>query len=146
MSQDQWNEKQRSKRNEEFAPPSSYKKPLHSSHREPTPHSHRESTPIEIPEPTGGLYFTSKKARFSKGVEKRTPIEPEYTVEEAESFEPKPRGEGAEIPPPPSYNEPTKVPKPKSSDLADSIDAGLQFLRNLAEKRASAKPRPDLEL
>ncbi|XP_065225011.1 coiled-coil domain-containing protein 174 [Planococcus citri] len=133
MSQEQWNEKQRSQRNKEFAPPTAYK--------ESTP------IPIEIPESSNsGLYFTSKRPKFSQSSEKRTPIKPEYSVEEEESFEPKPRGQGAEIAPPTSYDKSTKLPKPKQSDLADSIEAGLQFLRNQADKKVSSRPRPSFDL
>ena len=131
MSQDQWNEKQRSKRNEEFAPPTSYK----------------ETTPFEIPEPSNsGLYFTSKRPKFSKGLAKQTPIKSEYSIEEEEKFEPKPRGQGAEIPPPSSYDKSTNIPKPRKSDLEDSIEAGLQFLRSQVERKTSTKPRPSFEL
>lgn len=132
MSQDQWNEKQRSKREKEFAPPSSYKK-------DEINHSEEDTS--------SGLYFTSKKPKFFKNKfpQKPVPIDAEYTVEDEKPIA-QPRGQGAEIPPPTSYEQSTRVPKANKLNVADAVEAGLNFLRNEAERKAAKKPRPCFDI
>lgn len=130
MSQEQWNEKQRIKRQKEFAPPTSYKK-----------------DEIEIAETdNSGLYFTSKKPKFSKETPgKGAPIKFEYSIDEEAAPTPQPRGQGTEIPPPPSYDNSAK-PKAKKLEMADAIEAGLNFLRSEAEKKTARKLKACFEI
>lgn len=109
LSQEEYNERQRSKRVQEFAPPSLYK--------------------IEVPEFEGGLHFSTKK-------KKRNPVEMdvEYDIETKTKEATITKKQGTEIPPPLSYDNTASCGKSKKLDLSESIEMGLNKLRREVEK------------
>lgn len=145
LTQEQWVEKQRAKREEEFAPPSAYNAAESSS----------SSAIPEDSETAGLLYFTTKKPKKRKPMpekppkeEKRVPIRFEYSADGDGEDTPKEQQtaqrKGMEIPPPLSYDNSatsSKATKPKSN-ISDAIEAGLNFLRKKAEQKAGKKDHP----
>lgn len=125
MSQEQWNELQRTERNPDFAPPS-----------------------MESPPPSFNRFTTKKpkpiKRRNEAAVENmfNEPIRNEldgddFPLDDEDAANKRRR---AEIAPPPTfdYYGPASVSRPKmkgvNADIGDSIEAGLQFLRQKSDK------------
>uniref|UniRef100_A0A1Y1MAG5 CCDC174 alpha/beta GRSR domain-containing protein n=1 Tax=Photinus pyralis TaxID=7054 RepID=A0A1Y1MAG5_PHOPY len=147
-TQEEWVDKKRRERPKDFAPPSSYK---NSFRRDP---EIRENV-----EPDKKLYFSTKKNRSTYKEEKQPPMRPKPIVnecdespesdsqlcekEERRSNEDT-RGKRAEFAPPPTYDYygPSDAKKSKPSyskgNLVESISAGLQFLREQAEKKGNS--------
>ena len=123
MSQEEYNERQRAKREQEFAPPSSYK--------------------INVPdveEESGGLHFTTKKKRKPIAVENiPIPSDPTCDIGARTKKAKVSERQGTEIPPPISYHKTTAVGKSKKLDLSDSIEMGLNRLRHAAEMKSRKK-------
>lgn len=118
LTQNEWNEKQRAKRVQEFAPPSSYE--------------------ARIPQDANTLYFTTKKLKSEKPKEYNSvPIQFEYDIEKVHKNDPitDKRKKGVEVPPPVSYENTTSVKKPNKMNMSDSIEAGLNYLKNKEERK-----------
>lgn len=128
LTQEEWNEKQRAKRVQEFAPPTVYKPSAH--------------------EDTGGLYFTTKKFKQEKPRQNESvPIQFEYDIDEARGApQPGVGRKGAAVPPPVSYNESTPMRKPKNSSVSDAIEAGLNYLKHEAEMKNGRRDRGLLDI
>lgn len=124
LTQNEWNEKQRAKRVHEFAPPSSYE--------------------ARIPQDSNTLYFTTKKLKSEKPKEyKSVPIQFEYDIEKVHKNNPitDKRKKGVEVPPPMSYENTTSVKKPNKMNISDSIEAGLNYLKNKEERKDKQSDR-----
>lgn len=133
LSQEEYNERQRAKREKEFAPPSLYK---------------IDTTPDVVPdieEETGGLRFSTKKKKKRSFLENiPIPIDPEYDIEATTKKAKVPERQGTEIPPPLTYEKVTTSKKTKKLDLAESIEMGLNRLRQEAERRNQTKREPGM--
>ena len=130
LSQEEYNERQRAKREKEFAPPSSYK---------------IDVTP-DVQEETGGLRFSTKKKKRVAVENIPIPIDPEYDVEAKTKKAKVPERQGTEIPPPLTYDKVTTSGKSKKLDLAESIEMGLNRLRQEAEMRSKKREPTPIEL
>src|SRR5262245_53891809 len=136
MTQEQWNDKQRSKREKEFAPPSTYV-------IDPT---------SESAEASSLLYFTSVRPKKRKSMpykakkDKRVPINFEYSADTEvpnSAPETQPQRKGTEIPPPSSYEMSNSASaKPAKSNISVAIEAGLNFLKDEAQKKSVKKDNP----
>lgn len=189
MTQEEWVEKKRNERDNEFAPPTTYRKEFRSI---------INKTNV-LDEPTStSLKFTTKKRdkQIKKHAQTRNPVEnlggnrsqedfmensqirnesyhmKNYStliINECETTdvedrllqdykttkrtyskdtEDDQRGNGVEIPPPPTFDyygpSGIKVPKPTMprSNIEESIEAGLKFLRQQVEKREKLTNHP----
>jgi hypothetical protein len=109
MSQEEWNEKQRKERKQEFAPMNFVK-------------SNDVFNLNDVEEPNKSLFFTSKKLKRRN--------------QETEEV---PETRGATIPPPATFDyygpsTSTKQHRPAPANLEASISAGLKFLREQVDK------------
>lgn len=157
-TQEEWVEKKRRERKDEFAPPRSFQ----STQRKRTDSDCEEDEDRN----KRNLYFSTKKSNHinpyktnqTSAQHTPKPIVNELSEDEEEPSDnhrrhPKDSKKGVEIPPPPSFDyygpsgaKKTKVEKPKSS-IEDSITAGLKFLRKEAEKRSVSRERePDYKI
>ena len=127
LSQGEYNDRQRAKRVQEFAPPSSYK--------------------IDVPsdeEECKGLRFTTakKKRNFVENIP--IPIDAEFDAEATSVKSKLSKRQGTEIPPPPSYDKATTSVKSKNLNLNESLEMGLDRLRRKDEmKRKRKEPSMD---
>ncbi|XP_017142437.1 coiled-coil domain-containing protein 174 [Drosophila miranda] len=129
MSQEEWNEKQRGERKQEFAPlPEPLKRSNFSSIPAPPPL-------WEIQEHEFSNFNSSKKEQQFQRRNYTTPsddIDDDTPSTSAGS-------RGAAIPPPPGLNDmgppPAKIHR-SQNELERSIEAGLKFLRNCCDKEA----------
>ena len=174
MSQEDWVEKKRSERPQEFAPPTSYQPDF-----VPNPAA-------VLPEkPKAVLFFSSKKpsnrvatitdrgarksnVRIKVSDERASPAWDDASSSDdvkqvwgiglhrtrMEDSEQDVRGKGAEIPPPATfeYCSPSfsgagrKHSEPRMSDVESSIAAGLKYLRQQAEQRESQRDKGLLDI
>lgn len=125
LSQEEWIEKKRSERNEEFAPPISRPSRNHPTKRQ--------------------IYCYSE--------EKTVAMEPVPIKDESEEDE-ECRGKGIEIPPPPTFEIYGPSSKSRrthfnlnNADIDKSIEEGLNFLRRqVEEKQARRRREEEIEL
>lgn len=125
LSQEEWMEKKRLERNEEFAPPNLYSS--QKSRRKRQPEQVREERQVFNMEPV--------------------PIEDELEEEKVENT----RGRGAEIPPPPTFemygptSKPYQTTRPKlnPTEINKSIEEGLNFIRKQVEEKQAKRRRKD---
>uniref|UniRef100_A0A6P4E002 Coiled-coil domain-containing protein 174 n=1 Tax=Drosophila rhopaloa TaxID=1041015 RepID=A0A6P4E002_DRORH len=129
MSQEEWNAKQRSQRQSEFAPmPESVSlKRSNFSSMPPPPSSHWHSG--QEPE-FHNFHSTKQEKKFQRR---------NYTAcnqdDHDQVFSTSASASGAAIPPPPGLDDSAPAKRPKSqADLERSIEAGLRFLRNNCDK------------
>ncbi|XP_044262244.1 coiled-coil domain-containing protein 174 [Tribolium madens] len=126
-TQEEWVDKKRKERPNEFAPPKEYRK-----ERKKMYDSDEESSKFKMRQ-------TTKKS-------KPEPIVNELSDDENESRD---RGKGAEVAPPPTYDYygPGKSKKsqkrPEAPNVSDSIEAGLKFLREQMEKKQTTSRRSE---
>lgn len=149
-TQEEWVDKKRKERPKDFAPPSSYRNGFR-----------RDTRVINDIETEKKLYFSTKKDRSDSKTEKEKITKyssslssPIPIVNECDgdseggtkltNNEDSRRGKGVEFAPPPTYDyygpSSTKKAKPSCSkgNLVESISAGLQFLRQQAEKKGNS--------
>nr|XP_022908615.1 coiled-coil domain-containing protein 174 [Onthophagus taurus] len=141
LTQEEWVYKKRRERNDEFAPPKAYnerKKRVDNKFKVDT-----SKPPPKINNPAKKLNPYKEKTQFQ-----RRPIINECSDSNSDSdelmrgsYEEDKRGKGVEIAPPPTFDyygpslsKKLKTSKPKE-DIAESITAGLQFLRQQSEKK-----------
>lgn len=162
-SQKEWVEKQRKERVAEFAPPTIYsnERPFTSEHRKEEKTQKRKSAKSPEKESSNDdeddslmsdYKFISKQSTISKPTtsESRKPkaaMQPTRIVNELSSDEELPTTSHvnpyknyAAIPPPSNLENGQSSTKPKKAkmDTADSIMAGLQYLRKQAEKKKNS--------
>ncbi|KAJ9576691.1 hypothetical protein L9F63_025413, partial [Diploptera punctata] len=139
MSQEDWVEKKRKERVDEFAPPSSYR-----------PDFIPSSDPQVKSKPT--LFFSSKKPKSARDSVKRQMEISSCDDLEAAGSSTETRGRGTEVPPPATfeYYGPTstavKKNYTKGGDLESAIDAGLKFLRQQTEEKQKMREKGLLDI
>lgn len=157
-SQEEWVDKKRKERPDEFAPPSAYRR------------EYRSTTVHQVEDTDKSLRFSSKKtSEKSKNPYKQNVVHhPVPIMNELSSDEDQDallsdykvisetndlsRGKRAEIAPPATYDYygPTSSKKnrkgPEGGNVSDSIEAGLKFLRQQLEKKESNRRSEDMFL
>lgn len=138
MSQEQWNERERSKRNMEFAPIPETETTARQQANPFNPFNRpSQSVPFEECEENKTLNFTTKKRKpfVVRPVHEPSSVDPPINNELIDNYIASRRG--AEIAPPSNLDDSgTFVKKQKRNDanIESSIEAGLRFLREQSDK------------
>jgi hypothetical protein len=122
LSQEEYNERQRAKREKEFAPPSTYK-----------------IDTFDVEEEPSGLHFTTKKKKRNAVEDIPVPIDAEYDIEASPKKVKVTERQGTEVPPPLFYDKASTLKKSKKLDLGQSIEMGLNRLRREAETKCEKR-------